>query len=44
MSTVHIAGEDPVGTLGAHAFICEAWYSLLQLTSPAPGRFVGADS
>ena len=42
MPTVHIF-EGPGGTLDAHTFTCETWYSLLQITSPAPGRSSGAD-
>ena len=32
-----IAGEGPCQTLGDHTFICEALYSPLWITSPAPG-------
>ena len=37
LSMSHIAVEDPGGTLGAHTITCETWYSLLRVTSPAPG-------
>ena len=39
-----IAVEGPGGTLGAHSFTCETWYSLLRVTSPAPGGHACADS
>ena len=39
-----IVGEDPGETLGAHTLTYETWYSLLWVTSPAPGGFTSADS
>jgi len=36
--------EDPGGTLSAHTLTCEAWYSFLWVTSPAPGGFASTDS
>ena len=35
----HTAGEGPGETSDVHTFICGTWYSLLQVTSPAPGGF-----
>ena len=39
-----IAVEGPGRTLGAHTFTCETWYSLLQVSSPAPGGHSCTDS
>ena len=41
---LYIAIVGPGGTSGAHTFTCETWYSLLQVTSPAPGGHACADS
>ena len=38
-----IASEGPGRTLSAHTFICKIWYSLLQITNPAPGGFASTD-
>ena len=39
-----IVVESPGGTLGAHTFNCETWYSHLWVTSPAPGGHACVDS